>query len=125
MQEMLTLWDELIEVNGNAIAPDKCWWYLVDFKWRNGRWKAVDEGKGLNLRARDKTKSLRSLAYLTADTAKEMLGVYLSPDGNDSKQLGILVSKAKKWIDFLRVGGLDWGSTWIALKTTIMRLNLY
>ena len=29
LQSMLTLWDELMEVNGAAIAPDKCWWYLI------------------------------------------------------------------------------------------------
>ena len=121
MQSMLTLWDELMEVNGGAIAPDKCWWYLIDFKWRNGMWKAVDVGDSLQLQARDKDKITRNLTYLHGKTAKEMLGVFLSPDGNDSQQLEVLVSKAKKWIDFVRVGGLDWGSTWVALKTTIMK----
>ena len=27
LQETLMLWDKLMEVNGAAIAPDKCWWY--------------------------------------------------------------------------------------------------
>ena len=121
MQNMLTLWDELMEVNGGAIAPDKCWWYLIDFQWRNGKWKAIDAGESLKLTARDKDKKFWDLTYLKGSTAKEMLGVYLSPDGNESKQLEVLVSKARTWIDFVRVGGLDWGSTWVALKTTIMK----
>ena len=26
IQDMIQLWDDLMEVNGGAIAPDKCWW---------------------------------------------------------------------------------------------------
>ena len=31
LHSTLTEWDHLMQVNGAAIAPDKCWWYLVDF----------------------------------------------------------------------------------------------
>ena len=41
---MLNMWDELMEVNGAAIAPDKCWWYLVDFVWKGGQWKYCNAG---------------------------------------------------------------------------------
>ena len=121
MQSMLKMWDELMEVNGGAIAPDKCWWYLIDFRWRNGQWKAVDAGLNSTLRVRDKDKRFWELTYLKGDTAKEMLGVFLAPDGKDTKQLDVLVTKTKRWIDFVRVGGLGWGATWVALKTTIMK----
>ena len=50
-----------------------------------------------------------------------MLGVFLSPDGDESKQLDYLSEKAQKWMEFVRVGGLDWTSCWIALKSTIWK----
>ena len=28
-----------MQVNGAAIAPEKCWWYLIDFTWTGGKWK--------------------------------------------------------------------------------------
>ena len=42
LQKVLTCWDRLMEVNGAAIAPDKCWWYLVDFIWNTGKWEYKD-----------------------------------------------------------------------------------
>ena len=49
LQKMLLLWDKLMEVTGAAIAPDKCWWYLVDFTWKQGRWKYSTKGDQFNL----------------------------------------------------------------------------
>ena len=121
MTDMIAMWDDLMEVNGGAIAPDKCWWYLVDFKWRKGKWHMVNGGEGHTLTVRDKDKNVCTLPNLPPTTAKQMLGVYLSPDGNESTQLSHLSDKAQKWMEFVRVGGLDWSSCWIALKTTIWK----
>ena len=121
LQSMLTLWEELMDVNGGAIAPDKCWWYLVDFKWRNGKWRMFNASTHRNLTVRDKDKKTWSLPSLDHSDAKEMLGVFLAPDGNQEIQLSHLSAKAKEWMEFVRVGGLDWGSTWVALKTTIWK----
>ena len=49
LQAMLKLWDELMEVTGAAIAPDKCWWYLVDFIWQGGQWSYSNEGHNIDL----------------------------------------------------------------------------
>ena len=121
LKGMIAMWDDLMEVNGGAIAPDKCWWYLVDFQWRNGKWYMVNGGKGHSLTVRDKDKTVCTLPNLPPSTAKQMLGVFLSPDGDESTQLAYLSEKAQKWMEFIRVGGLDWTSCWIALKTTIWK----
>ena len=121
LKSMIAMWDDLMEVNGGAIAPDKCWWYLVDFHWRNGKWHMVNGGEGHELTVRDKDKKTWILPNLPPTKAKEMLGVFLSPDGNEEDQLNHLSEKAQKWMEFVRVGGLDWSSCWIALKTTIWK----
>ncbi len=33
MQETITCWEGIITTAGGAIAPEKSWWYLVDFNW--------------------------------------------------------------------------------------------
>ena len=121
VQKMLTMWDELMEVNGGAIAPDKCWWYLADFVWKDGKWKMINSGESLTLKVRDKDRKLCDLQYLPISEAREMLGVYLAPDGNEVQEFNVLKAKIKKWTDFVLVGGLDWGTTWTALRTTIMK----
>ena len=73
LQTVLTLWDKLMEVNGAAIAPDKCWWYLVDFVWSSGKWKYRDAGKDRVLRVRDKDNIINNLNYLSHSEAKEMV----------------------------------------------------
>lgn len=62
------MWDELMEVNGGVIAPDKWWWYLIDFKWQNNTWKAVDAGSSFQLKVRDKDTVLCNLPLLKGGT---------------------------------------------------------
>ena len=125
MQAMLTMWDELMEVNGAAIAPEKCWWYLADFKWSKGRCRMIDAGKDTVLQVRDKNQKMQALTNLPLSEAKEMLGVFLAPDGNEKKAAEALTHKIAKWTTFISSGGLDWFSTWLALKNTIMKSLCY
>ena len=34
-----------IRATGGDIHPDKCWWYLIDFFWKDGKWHYADIGK--------------------------------------------------------------------------------
>ena len=121
LQAMLTLWDELMEVNGAAIATDKCWWYLIDFKWKGGKWSYVSAGKNLELTVRDKDNKERNLEYMTHNEAKEMVGVHLAPDGNQTEQLKALSDKVKKWKDYIAGSPLDDRAVWLALNVTITK----
>ena len=121
LQRMLTLWDHLMEVTGAAIAPDKCWWYLVSFHWKHGRWKFVDEGSVFDLRVRNKHGIIESLEYLPGHEAKEMLGVYIAPSGNQTKQITEMKKKAATWGHHIRQGSLLHHETWITLNTTILK----
>ena len=50
-----------------------------------------------------------------------MVGVFLAPDGNQKEQLVELRKKAQRWAAYLKCARLDYESTWIALKTTIIK----
>ena len=118
---MLDLWDELMEVNGAAIAPDKCWWYLVDFVWKGGEWKYHDAGTSLELQVRDKDNQINNLKYSKSSMAKEMVGVLLAPDGNEKEQLTTLKNKASEWAQKMRSSPLDARTIWTALRRTIIK----
>jgi len=38
MQGSISTWEGLLQANGRALVPDKCFWYLIDFEHRNGKW---------------------------------------------------------------------------------------
>ena len=125
MQSMLTLWDELMEVTGAAIAPDKCWWYLVDFTWKRGRWKYSDTPTEHHLKVRNKDGASVQLEYQSHAVAKEMLGVYLAPNGQQKTQLAKMKSKAELWSTQIKASNLNRYSVWKALNTTIQKTLEY
>ncbi len=63
-QDLLTIWDELMEVTGAALAPSKCWWYLVDFEWKNGLWRMTNPNEDFELRARNKKGEMVKLTRM-------------------------------------------------------------
>ena len=125
LSSMLKLWDELMEVIGAAIAPDKCWWYLVQFTWNRGRWQYSDQGEQFQLKVRDKDGKQKILKYLPSDIAQEMLGVFIAPDGNQRKQFEVMRKKAETWGNYIGKGTLTPDVCWNALNTTIVKTLEY
>jgi len=35
MQESLQLWHGLLQATGGNLVPEKCFWYLIDFRWEH------------------------------------------------------------------------------------------
>ena len=121
LASMLKMWDELMEVTGAAIAPDKCWWYLVEFTWKKGRWSYSNEGNQFQLKVRNKDGIEESLQYLPSNVAKEMLGVYIAPDGNETAQIKSMKDKSLTWAKHIKGGNLSKNAAWAALNTTILK----
>jgi len=38
MQGSITNWEGLLCTTGGALVPEKCFWYLLDQHWSDGRW---------------------------------------------------------------------------------------
>jgi len=38
MQQVVTHWEGLLWATGGTLVPDKCFWYLIDFKCINHKW---------------------------------------------------------------------------------------
>ena len=125
LQGVLTMWDELMQVNGASIAPDKCWWYLIDFQWTGGKWKYTHHNAALQLMVRDKTYQVHSLQRLQHTEAREMVGVHLAPSGQEKTQVQILRKKTTTWAENIRHSPLDEDAVWTALKHTIPKTIEY
>ena len=93
-QKMFVTWENLLDATGGALRPEKCFWYLIDFKFSKDRWKyKADRENPGTLHTRNGTE----IARYHPSMAKETLGVYTAMDGNWRKQKEMLTLKAKQF----------------------------
>ena len=119
MQALIDSWGSLMEVTGGALRPDKSWWYLVEYVWKQGKWVASDAGQDLNLQATGPNGRVENLKYLSASKSAEMLGVWMSPSGDKTKIISVLKEAAVDWASKVSLGRPSRSAAWTALTTNI------
>ena len=119
MQQLINSWGSLVEVTVGAINTGKSLWYLIDFVWKRGKWVAEDPQVGLDLIATDCNGNRVSLNKLRCDEASEMLGVWLTPNGDKKKTINYLKVAALEWAGKMRIGNSTPEEAWVALRTNI------
>lgn len=121
MQHSVTAWEGGLRATGGAIVPEKSFWYLVDFKWKAGKWtyKSIAETP-YTIQVRDAAGTLQTLRRLPLDQAERTLGVRIAPDGNNKAEAAYLRNCAQEWADKVRTGSLSDHLAWQALTCTIM-----
>ena len=118
MQEVINSWSDLMEVTGGEVAASKSWWYFIDFIWERGKWKASDVPGEHSLLL--KTKDVHTpLTRLPCNTASEMLGIWMAPNGDQTEMIKHLRSEALKWADKIKAGHPSPAVAWTALHKTI------
>ena len=74
-----------------------------------------------NLVTLDSKNNEQVLQYISSNKSQEMLGVYLSPDGNNEDQFQIMKQKAIQFGEVIRSQYFHRHEVWIALKTMVMK----
>ena len=115
MQHLITNWGSLMQVTGGALSISKSWWYLIDYVWHKGHWKASDAGTNLDLIATTPSGIQTSLRRLNSHEASEMLGVLVAPNGNTTSLVHSLRSAALHWGAKVQAGNLSKLEAWQAL----------
>ena len=73
------------------------------------------------LTCKDKNGRSQHLTYISPDKAKEMLGVFLAPDGNNHQQVKTMIEKTKYFGELVRTGHLDRNETWKSLTAVAIK----
>ena len=102
MVKSMKFWEDMIKETGGCLAPDKSKWYLIDYVWKKGKFKCIDPLMGCDLTATTKTGEVVSLQRLLATESMEMLGIWMSPDGNNRAQIEAMRRKTNEWTDKVR-----------------------
>ena len=119
MQELINSWGELVEVTGGALRPDKSWWYLVEYVWSKGKWRAANARDDLDLVAKAPNGEEVSLKRLHVDEAAQMLGIWMSPSGNNKKIVSTLKKQSLEWAAKVRLGRPSQEEAMVALKVNV------
>ncbi len=88
MQGSVSTWEGLLRATGGALVPDKCFWYLIDFKSRHGKWHYCSVASTpAFLYVHDHLGRRTLIPRLETSEARRTLGVRISPDGNMRTEL--------------------------------------
>ena len=123
MQESINVWESAAKTTGGSIAVDKRVFYLIHFTWDKGKWSYGDMENVLNdeLNCKDKDGQRCHLNYIPAHKAKEMLGVFLAPDGNNAQQVKEMTKKTKYFGEMIRTRHLDRNEVWTSLTSVALK----
>ena len=103
-------------------------WYLVEFIWDDsGEWSYKDHSHDDNyqLHAINANETLHQIQYIPPDTAQEMLGVFLTPDGNNKEQVRQLKLRAHTVAELIRTKHVYRHEAWLVLTTMALKLIEY
>jgi len=98
MQQLLTMWHKLLQATGGNLVPEKCFWYLIDFKWQNSTWKykTSQETPG-QIQVTSANNIHIVIPWLEPWEAHWTLGVRIAPDGNNDAEVQYLSQVAAEW----------------------------
>ena len=98
MQKAVDLWEESMKTTGGAILPNKCYRYVVDFKWKDLEWDYVTSSELPAILTVEDTNGIQQpMKRLDInDPCKEskvLLGVQCEPFGKMLNQVEIMLEK--------------------------------
>ncbi len=98
MQSSITNWEGLLRTTGGALVPEKCFWYLIEQTWSDGKWMyKPNKTIPANLKVVDTHGHLNTIPRLEVTEARRTLGVRLAPDSNSTEELCYLKMVAIEW----------------------------
>lgn len=118
MQDMVSLYSTIMEITGAALVPRKSYWAssIVNHQ---------DPHRDAELTIPDLEGHPTPLEKISQGDARELLGVWIAPNQNQTKQFNVLLEKAKQWAHDVRNSYLDREDVWRSLHTTILKSLQY
>jgi len=98
MQQLVTNWEGLFKMMGGALVPEKCFWYLIDQVWADGKFHYQPPGTtSATLQVWDSHGKLNTIPHLAVTEACWTLGVRLAPDDISTKEFQYLKNTVTEW----------------------------
>jgi hypothetical protein len=118
IQASVKSWGNLLIATGGVLQPVKCFYSIISFDWKDGKWRYADNtvrgNFGVNVPLPGGTEA--PIAYRKVNHAEKTLGAMTSPDGKSAASIAMMQEKAQCWINAVRGGHLHRCSMWFLLK---------
>lgn len=103
------------------LAPEKCWCYIKDFHFKQGRWTTMEaqENHTLFIRTLTGTNHKYNIQQIHTNQGSNMLGVIMALNGDNTHHVEFLRSKAQKWAANIKATGTNIEEVWTAVHRTI------
>ena len=127
MQQAIDAWSNGLRVTGGALVPHKSWIYPIQFSFDakgQPHYCPIDQ-LHLDFTIADSNLRRCPLVQIHPSTAKETLGVFLAPDGNESTQITYLQEKITQWVDKVQTKHIARHHAQLALMSTIYKTIKY
>jgi hypothetical protein len=85
----------------------------------SGKWMACQPLQEFKLRIKDELKRNKEVQQIHTSEGINMLGVYMSPDGNNRDQVAALWAKAEHWAKCMKESSANKTEVWTSLHCTI------
>jgi len=126
MQALVTQWEGTLRATGGALVPEKCFWYLLDYRYIGDKWqlatKAQHHGE---ITVHNSDGRLLTIPRLETSEACRTLGMKLAPDGNWDEEVNYLISVMTTWQTRMMVLRLNQHDATFSLRNVILRKILY
>jgi hypothetical protein len=107
---------------GGALKPEKCFYSIISFEWRDGVWRyAANKSKlELGISVPLPGGGSAGIEHKLAQHAKKTLGAMSSPDGNSRAAIMMIQDKAQKWVNDVQNGKLHRHNVWFSMKCQLV-----
>jgi hypothetical protein len=96
MEEIMQFLFDLLEVTVGDLAPEKCVWYLISHKWKDGKPRLLQKHsshRGIKIVSRS-TNTESGVKRKAPNEGHRTLGFFMSGDGTCSAQKKVMTEKA-------------------------------
>jgi hypothetical protein len=118
IQASVNSWGKLLIATGGVLQPQKCFYSVISFDWKNSVWQyaqnATREDLQITVPLPDGSSAM--ISHKKVSHAKKTLGAMTSLDGNSTASISMMQEKAQDWINAVRSGHMHRCNVWFSLK---------
>jgi hypothetical protein len=126
MQAAMDTWEGGLRATEEALEPEKSFWYLIRFCWKNGQWAYVSkEDTPASISVRNDAGYRVELERLEVTEARKTLGFKTAPTGDNTSQFGHMLEVSQKWTAHIKASNMRQMDACMALRSTIWKTFEY
>jgi hypothetical protein len=126
IQAAMDTWEGGLRATGGALEPEKSFWYLIRFFWKNGQWAYVsNEYTPASISVRNHAGNRVELERLEVTESRKTLGVKTAPTGDNAAQFEHMLEASQKLAAQIKASNLRQMDAWLALRSTIWKTLEY